>query len=949
MRPMSNLMRPRSKRKRLIRPERLLLACLLCWAPFVQGDTPPPYVITPGFETASITVYSDYLLDPNGSLTLEDVISPSRSPRFVPAANDIERLGFSGDAWWTRVALRNETGEAGSWVLELAPGIFREFTLFTPTSDGYARKHAGMTAAAPWGDFRSRRLSFELDLPPGQTRVYYMRIVPERSFHYSLSVFTPEAFVEHTGDDPVFFWLLSGLILGLVIYNLSLFGINRDAVHLWYSVFLATLTLAALTPSGIVGFQYLHLAGIQAHLETSAILATLAANALFSRHFLSLADNMPRMDRVARYTAMGFWALTLLVWFMPNVLALQLAFVLTSITALAFLWLGIVCWQQDIEEAGLYILARSALTLVVLLAVAGEFGWLDLPVRFPPLLLLSTAFEATLFAVGLNSRKERELRSGLVLSQQAQLGQRIDEARRDTLARMSHEIRTPMSGIMGMAEILDDTPLSPNQKEYVRAIRGAGENLLQIVNDVLDYPDGGTSPGDVNRETFDLNRTVMEALDLFRERAEEKQIELITHIHTNVPNQVHGDRGRLRQVLTNLLACNIRHGKPGELVLDVARDPSGRTDHLRFEFAGSSLADAWTALSILENQEDQAAATRDNTALGLSIARQLVEGMDGRLQLRKDRHRQPVCLFSLPLPDAGPEPASSVDTGILNGRNMLVVDDSATVTRVIRQQALSWGMRVTVCHDPREALATIRTQANINDPFDVILLDHTMPGISGMQLATRIHEDPVLTHPMALIMLTGVQAAPSATTARNVGIHRILMKPVSGTQLRRAVAEELSQFRRNSEPDDTVPPDPGLRLLVAEDHQLSQKVIRGMLGKLGLDAELVGNGAEAVAAVKNKDYDLVFMDCEMPQMDGFEATRQIRAWEREHGKPAVPIVALTAHILREHRERSLASGMNDHVPKPVELDVLRQVIARFTNASDDTLRDSDHASDGTHE
>jgi hypothetical protein len=436
----------------------------------------------------------------------------------------------------------------------------------------------------------------------------------------------------------------------------------------------------------------------------------------------------------------------------------------------------------------------------------------------------------------------------------------------------------------------------------------------------------------------------MDAMDLFRERAEERDIELIPHIHAHVPAQVRGDPGRLRQVLINLLACAARHGHPGELVIDVTRDPTGRGGHLRFELSGSALRDtdaAWRGLT----DHEAAADTRDSTALGLAIARQLVDSLGGQLQLQQDRELRPLCRFSLPLPDAGESPRVT-GRNSLNGYNLLVVDDSTTVTRVIRQQALSWGMRVTVCHDPREALATLRTHANIQDPFDIALVDQQMPGMDGLQLVRRIHEDEAGTG-VAMVMLSGVQTAPSSTAAHEAGLHEVLAKPVSGARLYRSLADALGLGGESTgslkEPKTSMTPN--LRILVAEDDPVNQQVLEGMLEKLGMTARVVANGRQAVAAASEHDFDLILMDCEMPEMDGFEAARAIRVQETGAGRPPVPIIALTAHILSEYRERSQAADMDAHVPKPVELAVLREVISRFAGAGGARRPDSHPASD----
>jgi CheY-like chemotaxis protein len=307
--------------------------------------------------------------------------------------------------------------------------------------------------------------------------------------------------------------------------------------------------------------------------------------------------------------------------------------------------------------------------------------------------------------------------------------------------------------------------------------------------------------------------------------------------------------------------------------------------------------------------------------------------MDGELQWRYDRHGRPLCRFSLPLPEANTHDTDLQDVD-LNGFHLLIIDDSPTVGRVIRQQALSWGMRVTVTHDPREALATIRTQANIRDPFDVVILDQQMPGMDGLELAERIREDAA-GQALALIMLSGVQSSPSRQAVLQAGLQEVLTKPVSGARLRRSLAGALGLLAEPSPPTQAFPlePEPALRLLVAEDDPLSQQVIQGMLNRLGMTAEVVNNGREAVAAVRAHDYDLILMDCEMPEMDGFEAARAIRTLETEQQRGPVPIIALTAHILREHRERSQAADMNAHVPKPVELAVLREVISRFAGSA----------------
>jgi CheY-like chemotaxis protein len=250
------------------------------------------------------------------------------------------------------------------------------------------------------------------------------------------------------------------------------------------------------------------------------------------------------------------------------------------------------------------------------------------------------------------------------------------------------------------------------------------------------------------------------------------------------------------------------------------------------------------------------------------------------------------------------------------------------------QQCSAWGLNVSSVPSGKEALALLRTKAHLRDYFDVVLLDQNMPGMTGMQLATKIKEDPSLNHDILLIMLTGISNAPSKVVARNAGIKRILAKPVAGYTLKTTLADELShrgQVEESTLAATLAPMDlpSDFRILVAEDNNISTKVIRGMLGKLNLHPDTASNGEEALKAMKAQRYDLVLMDCEMPILDGFSATQQLRAWEMGHQRVRTPVVALTAHILSEHKDRARQAGMDGHMAKPIELSQLRELIEHW--------------------
>ena len=924
----------------------LLPALLLSLSGVASAAPPPAYFIETKDDSARITIYAEYLADKAGDITFSDIASGKMDDHFQPAYHGTERVGIHDHPFWLRVAIRNNTGQAINRILELSPGFAAELALYTATENGYKKRLSGTNLSPPWADIKSRFQLFRLDLPTATTQLYLLRIVPTLGFGFSLHLYDPGELGQRqiTADRP--YYALGSLIIGVSVIMLVLFYYARERLFIEYFLFQVFALTALAASAGFLGILWFAAPGLQPRTETVFDFLTIAAAAAFSRSFLCSQINMPGADLLLRLFLWFFPALALLSLALPTHLAGMLAYGTALASALVFAAMGLRALQLGVPRSGLYLLARGVLLVAVVISALSAFSLLAIDMPLPLLLLWALAIEALLFAGALIHYREQRLSSAIDNQQQQLMEAAVWQTRSDTLARVNHEIRTPMSGILGMAELLGDTPLTPSQQECVRSIQSAGANLLRIINDVLEHSRIEQDGSNPNIEQFDPGELVMDVLDLFRERAEEKQIELISHIHNNVPTLVSGDSDRLRQIITNLLAACIRHGGHGELMLDLGRDPSGRAEHLRLDIEGSSLrhlSDEFSAFSggaILPRQADA-------SALGLSIARQLCEVLGASCGIRNSRQHGQALWLSVALPtvaDTADEPADQIHS--LRGRHMLIVDDSTTVTRVMRHQSMSWGMRVTVCHDPREALAAIRMQASLQDPFDLILLDQVMPGMSGMQLAARIHEDLMISHPLVLVMLTGIQSAPNTTLARNVGIHRVLNKPVSGRRLRRALSDALALLH-DDEPRSNSPrrPDPALRILVAEDHLLSQKVIRGMLGKLGLQADVVNNGNEALAAHQRTPYDLILMDCEMPEMDGFQATQQIRAQEQRQGSKPVPIIALTAHVLREHRERSFAAGMNAHVPKPIELNRLAEVLVRFSPQSDDNAPVTDQTSD----
>jgi CheY-like chemotaxis protein/signal transduction histidine kinase len=548
-----------------------------------------------------------------------------------------------------------------------------------------------------------------------------------------------------------------------------------------------------------------------------------------------------------------------------------------------------------------------------------------------------------LLSVAMAERRQHHIRTTLQQRTRAAATSAELRAKAEFLAKISHEIRTPMNGVLGMAELLLGTQLSAKQRDYAQTIHSSGTELLNLINEILDISKLEAGQMELDEVQFDLNALIDECLDVFRARAEQQQVELISFTQPQVPRVISGDPTRLRQALLSLLDNALKQTLEGEILLVVALDTQSATPLLRIavQDSGRPLSDEERS-ALLDTElhsKDFLAATQLGGRLGLIIARQLIKLMGGEFGIQNSGTHGTTLWLTLPLDAARLVQPGDLDSS-LQGARLLVVDDNETCRKVLVQQCSGWGMHVSSAPSGKEALALLRTKANLREYFDAVLLDQDMPGMTGMQLAAKIKEDPSLNHDILLIMLTGLNNAPSKIISRNAGIKRILAKPVAGYTLKTTLADELSHLSRRgvAHHPQTIASQPPLpadfRILVAEDNSISTKVIRGMLNKLNLQPDTATNGEEALKALHAKDYDLVLMDCEMPVLDGFNATRQLREWEHREGRPRTPVVALTAHILAEHKDRAQAVGMDGHMAKPVELSQLRELIEHWVTERD---------------
>ncbi|MGV7207656.1 response regulator [Oxalobacteraceae bacterium A2-2] len=912
----------------------LVTALLLAPAPaHAAGDT---LLLHDSQQESEAWPYVTVLADPGGKMNIADVLA-ARS-RFETPRSAYATLGVHKEVLWLRVPVALAATAPAAWIMNIDYAVLNRVDMYVDSGAGAARYHALMGNLHPPQGYAlgGRTPAASLYLQPGRRYEVYLRIETGGAMILPIKFSRPVAYHQSSQAEQMLQGMLAGLSLCLVLYGVANWYNLREPLFGKYALLISGTALFSVEFFGLGG-QYLWPYNAWMSFHSGSLFSLMATCGAYL--FVEQALARPGMDRTFSRLMKGGAIMAVLVAaaFTLGLISITATVIFISTIGNMPMLLGLPGAFQRArrgDAVGVYFLFGWSIafstSVVVTMTIGGVLG-----ANFWTMhaLQLGNAVDMLVFMRILGLRT-KAMQSAMLRAEAA------TRMKSDFLANMSHEIRTPMNAIIGMSRLALMTDPTPAQRNYLGKILGAGEHLLGIINDILDVSKIEAGKLTLEKVPFDLYELLDHLSSLTAIKTDAKKVELVFRVARGVPARLVGDPLRLGQILLNLTSNAVKFTEQGEIVVAVTvaeRSPDGIS--LRFSVSDTGIGMDEEQLSRLFQAFSQAdnSVTRKygGTGLGLTISRQLVEMMGGVISVTSTPGVGSRFTFSARLglgdPTSEPVPAPAAD---LHQMRVLVVDDSATAREALVEMLGSYGVNAHAASSGEQCLSMLARAVEAGQPYQVVLLDYLMPGWDGVETIRRIRADQRFTAPPAILMVSVCTRETVLEQEGQLALQGFLTKPVGPALLYHSLLHVLRPELRTREDGDLATEGglhdlsrlDGARILLVEDNANNREVALDFMAAINARIDVAVHGGEAVRMVQEGDYDLVLMDIQMQVMDGLTATRQIRAMKRFQD---LPIIAMTAHAMAGDRERSLAAGMNDHITKPIDPDLLFRALLKW--------------------
>ena len=892
----------------------------------------PVIIIDESVEKISLNQYVDILDDADQALSIDQILDSALANQFSPIdLSDRLAIREYSNHFWLRFSIHNTTTTEQVFWLYANESSVRSLNIFRLNS--HSHQPYVEIADALFKDQYLTPILKEIHIPANSTVTFLSRVNALNKHASNFKIIKSSRFLSQQVKETRLFTFGLGLLCFLALTSFFFAIYRKSVTFLYHCCFVLSHIGIEATGIGITRDWYPNFADWKYtavfcffYLSTATGLMGsqlyIKASSSYSRHYNYLS--------MAQY--FNFSCCLILIFIIDAYSPLILLPLIVAVPTILAAFYNCYTENNDRIAFGIFLsLALGSVILTIsLFFTSYSFG---LHQFIQPSVVYALIFADTAFGILLAVREykliDEEFHHKLLVS----INTTRNKAQQELLSEVSHDIRTPISGIMGMADLLRLSSLTSNQMEKVDAIKSSGQALLDKVSEIHYRVQLQQNSATVQKHPFELPVLIETCINSFRMQAEAKNIELISHVQSDVPAVVSGDELRLRQILIKLIDNAIKNTNQGEVLLKVSKLASN-PNYIHFSIKDTGRGMTPQDIAKL-NLEGNTQTSTSNDRLGIPTTKKLLEQLKSELAINSHIGEGSEFHFSLLLPQAS---HISSDNNralhkILTNRRLLVVDDNHTCCKVLKQQATSWGMSVTEAYNGNEALAMFRAKMNLNEPFDAIIIDFDMPHLSGIEVAERILTET--DSPPIMIMLTGLSVAPPEHIAHKAGIATVLSKPASEKLIRLTLAnlfqeqaEETTEANSNTEVKKP-------RILVAEDNDVSRGVISKMIENLGVEYKLVSNGQLAVDAAKRERFDLILMDCKMPIMDGYEATRKIHEWQLSKHQEKTPVIALTAYMPDENKAQREQAGMKSYLEKPIVMAELEAMLKLHTRKHSD--------------